>query len=73
MDNRFRVNVIGEADPAGSRIFFEEEGRRISPWHDIPLFVNEKDGLLNMVVEIPKGTSAKLEVGASSICVLRCF
>jgi hypothetical protein len=33
---------------------------QISPWHDIPL--HSDDGLLNFVVEIPKETSAKMEV-----------
>ncbi|GAD94020.1 hypothetical protein CNBE0110 [Paecilomyces variotii No. 5] len=62
MNKRFLVKVVGEQEPAGSRIFFEEEGRRISPWHDIPLYVDQGKGVLNMVVEIPKGTSAKLEI-----------
>lgn len=66
MHNRYDIKVVGEQEPTGSRIFFEEKGRRISPWHDIPLYANEANGLLNMVVEIPKGTNAKLEVGAFS-------
>lgn len=35
-------------------------GQNISPWHDIPL--QAKDGLYNFVCEIPKETSAKMEV-----------
>ncbi|KAJ9245752.1 hypothetical protein DTO271D3_8678 [Paecilomyces variotii] len=62
MHNRYDIKVVGEQEPTGSRIFFEEKGRRISPWHDIPLYANEANGLLNMVVEIPKGTNAKLEI-----------
>ena len=35
-------------------------GAPISPWHDIPL--DAGDGLLNFICEIPKETSAKMEV-----------
>ena len=34
----------------------------ISPFHDIPLYVNENDGVVNMVVEVPRWTNAKMEV-----------
>jgi len=45
------------------RLFFTnaETGHVISPFHDIPLWVPNTD-LANMVVEIPKGTSAKMEI-----------
>jgi len=43
------------------RLFYENaEGSTISPWHDIPL--QNEDGSLNMVVEIPKFTRAKMEI-----------
>jgi len=35
-------------------------GRDISPWHDIPLYLDS--GLVSFVCEIPKETSAKMEV-----------
>ena len=35
-------------------------GRNISPWHDIPLYLDS--GLVNFVCEIPKESSAKMEV-----------
>ncbi|KAK1273660.1 hypothetical protein QJS04_geneDACA007910 [Acorus gramineus] len=44
----------------------KEEGQpetldyRVSPWHDIPLHLG--DGVFNFIVEIPKETSAKMEV-----------
>lgn len=37
-------------------------GSLISPFHDIPLWVNQGNAIANMVVEIPKGTHAKLEI-----------
>ncbi|KAI8027757.1 hypothetical protein LOK49_LG02G00703 [Camellia lanceoleosa] len=33
---------------------------QVSPWHDIPLHLG--DGVFNFIVEIPKETSAKMEV-----------
>merc|ERR1719183_2633149 len=45
------------------KMTFEDEGGQLSPWHDIPLFPPRKPGLLNFVVEIPRGTRAKLECG----------
>ncbi|KAI7996794.1 hypothetical protein LOK49_LG10G00556 [Camellia lanceoleosa] len=33
---------------------------KVSPWHDIPLHLG--DGVFNFIVEIPKETSAKMEV-----------
>lgn len=33
---------------------------QLSPWHDIPLQLG--DGIFNFIVEIPKESSAKMEV-----------
>jgi inorganic pyrophosphatase len=35
-------------------------GKQISPWHEIPLFAGE--GAIHFICEIPKETSAKMEV-----------
>ncbi|KAH9617229.1 hypothetical protein KSS87_020541 [Heliosperma pusillum] len=43
------------------RVFFvDQSGKKVSPWHDIPLHLG--DGVFNFVVEIPKESSAKMEV-----------
>ncbi|KHJ41767.1 inorganic diphosphatase [Trichuris suis] len=34
----------------------------ISPWHDIPLFANQKNKIYNMVCEVPRWTNAKMEI-----------
>lgn len=34
----------------------------VSPFHDIPFWVDKEKGIANMVVEIPKGQQAKLEI-----------
>lgn len=34
----------------------------VSPWHDIPLYHDEKNAIFNMVVQIPRWTNAKFEI-----------
>ena len=34
----------------------------VSPFHDIPLWVDREKGIVNMVSEIPRGTNAKMEI-----------
>lgn len=46
--------------------FFSKDGRRVSPWHDIPLFTDKEQNFLHMIVEIPRGTNAKMEVGSGT-------
>lgn len=43
-------------------LFFTRGGKRISPWHDIDLYHAASPTLLNFVNEIPKNTSAKMEI-----------
>jgi inorganic pyrophosphatase len=43
------------------RVFLVDGGgRKVSPWHDVPLRAG--DGVFHFVVEIPKESSAKMEV-----------
>jgi len=46
------------------QIYIKEKSNSkiISPFHDIPLFSNEKEKICNMVVEIPRWTSTKFEI-----------
>lgn len=45
------------------RIYIEKDGVLVSPFHDVPLYANEQQTVLNMIVEIPRWTNAKMEVG----------
>merc|ERR1712007_23632 len=38
------------------------DGKPISPFHDIPLYADESKKILNMAVEVPRWTNAKLEI-----------
>lgn len=55
----YTFSEAGEANSFDYRVFVEEKGQKVSLWHDIPLYA--EDGLVNMVVEIPKESAAKME------------
>ena len=51
----------GQPNTKEYRVYAEQDGSPISWWHDIPLYADEKQEVLNMVVEIPRWSNAKLE------------
>ncbi|MEW5303516.1 MAG: hypothetical protein WDW36_006200 [Sanguina aurantia] len=53
----------GAANTTDYRIFFKAGAKEISPWHEIPLYTS--DNCLNYICEIPKETSAKMEVATN--------
>lgn len=44
----------------------ENENGIVSPFHDIPLQADNTGKIFNMVVEIPRWTNAKMEVGVKT-------
>jgi len=44
------------------RLYFFRDGKAISAFHDIPLWADKSKHIANMVVEIPRGQNAKLEL-----------
>lgn len=42
-------------------------GKIVSPFHDVPLFHDEARGILNMVVEVPRFSNAKLEISKDEL------
>jgi inorganic pyrophosphatase len=42
-------------------------GQVVSPFHDVPLFADEAAGVLNMVVEVPRFSNAKLEISKNEM------
>ncbi|KAG8465284.1 hypothetical protein KFE25_002591 [Diacronema lutheri] len=50
----------GELGTEAFKVSFADGGAPKSPWHDVPLMAGP--GLYNMVTEIPKYTTAKMEV-----------
>lgn len=53
----------GALNSTDYRIFFKnDQGVPISPMHDIPLYANEDNKTMHMIVEIPRWTNAKMEI-----------
>jgi len=60
--SNYNVKEVAKPETLDYRVFFYDGNRAISPFHDIPLWVDKAKGVANMVVEIPKGTQPKLEI-----------
>ena len=59
----YRTRKNGAPFTLEHRIYIEDShGNVVSPFHDIPLYANEQQTVLNMIVEIPRWTNAKMEV-----------
>ncbi|EYE99246.1 inorganic diphosphatase IPP1 [Aspergillus ruber CBS 135680] len=58
----YTVRKIGQPNTLEHRVYIEKDGVPVSPFHDIPLYANEQQNILNMVVEIPRWTNAKQEI-----------
>lgn len=59
---QYSVRTVAAPHTLDHRIYIEKDGIPVSPFHDIPLYANEQQTILNMVVEIPRWTNAKQEV-----------
>ncbi|KIV85396.1 inorganic pyrophosphatase [Exophiala sideris] len=60
--SEFQRRNVGALHTTEFRCFIEKDGTPVSPFHDIPLYANEQQTVLNMVVEIPRWSNAKLEI-----------
>ncbi|KAI0784949.1 inorganic pyrophosphatase [Abortiporus biennis] len=60
--SQYTTRLIGAPNTLEHRVFLEQNGRVVSPFHDIPLFADQNNGILNMIVEIPRWTNAKMEI-----------
>jgi inorganic pyrophosphatase len=67
----YTARKIGAPNTLEHRIFIEKDGVPLSPFHDIPLYANEQQTILNMIVEIPRWTNAKMEVSRCPVSLLR--
>jgi len=58
----YTTRQIGARHTLEHRVFIEKDGVPVSPFHDIPLYANPQQTILNMIVEVPRWTNAKMEV-----------
>ena len=62
MAARYQPRKVAAPNTLEHRIYIEKDGVPLSPFHDIPLYANEEQTILNMIVEVPRWTNAKMEV-----------
>lgn len=62
MASEYTVRKVAPQHTLEHRVYIEKDGVPVSPFHDIPLYANQEQTILNMIVEIPRWTNAKLEV-----------
>ncbi|ODV85575.1 hypothetical protein CANARDRAFT_28346 [[Candida] arabinofermentans NRRL YB-2248] len=58
----YTTRQVGAANTLDFKVYIEKDGKPISPFHDIPLYADESKQILNMIVEVPRWTNAKLEI-----------
>eukprot|EP01115_Flamella_aegyptia_P004028 TRINITY_DN17957_c0_g1_i1.p1 TRINITY_DN17957_c0_g1~~TRINITY_DN17957_c0_g1_i1.p1 ORF type:complete len:270 (+),score=122.57 TRINITY_DN17957_c0_g1_i1:30-812(+) len=58
----YQYKEVGQKDTLEYKGYFYKDGHAVSPFHDIPLWADKSKNVANMVVEIPKGQQAKLEI-----------
>ncbi|KAI9276897.1 hypothetical protein BDA99DRAFT_474783 [Phascolomyces articulosus] len=60
----YKVRQIGAYNTKDYIAYLEnDDGTPISPFHDVPLYPNANDdSVFNMIVEIPRGQNAKVEI-----------
>lgn len=62
MASPYTPRLIGAPNTLEHRVFVEQNGQVVSPFHDIPLFADQGNGIFNMIVEVPRWTNAKMEI-----------
>ncbi|KAI0443319.1 inorganic pyrophosphatase [Xylaria telfairii] len=67
MASPYSIRKVAAPNTLEHRVYLEKDGVPISPFHDIPLYANQEQTILNMVVEIPRWTNAKLEISKDEL------
>ncbi|KAK1059886.1 Inorganic pyrophosphatase [Friedmanniomyces endolithicus] len=63
----FSVRKIGAPNTLEHRVYIEKDGVPVSAFHDVPLYANEQQTVLNMIVEIPRWSNAKQEISKDEV------
>ncbi|KAI9904860.1 hypothetical protein N3K66_001389 [Trichothecium roseum] len=63
----YSVRKVAAPNTLEHRVYIEKDGIPVSPFHDIPLYANQEQTILNMVVEIPRWTNGKLEISKEEL------
>jgi inorganic pyrophosphatase len=67
--SQYTTRLVGAPNTLEHRVFVERTADKaiISPFHDIPLFADQNNGIFNMIVEIPRWTNAKMEISKEEL------
>ncbi|GAA6107399.1 inorganic pyrophosphatase [Tachysurus ichikawai] len=59
----YSIEERGNPNTLSYRVFYkDQDGKYISPFHDIPMYADEAQNIFHMVVEVPRWTNAKMEI-----------
>ncbi|KAK3554289.1 hypothetical protein QTP70_020155 [Hemibagrus guttatus] len=59
----YSIEERGNPNTLSYRVFYkDQDGKYISPFHDIPIYADEAQNIFHMVVEVPRWTNAKMEI-----------
>lgn len=61
------IREQGEPNTRSFRYYVWYEGRKISPWHDLPLSSNIGPNIFTFINEVPKGSKAKFEINKEAV------
>jgi len=59
---KYNIAEFGTKLSTSYGLYIGQESSPISGWHDIPLYADHEQTYLNMVVEIPRWSNAKMEI-----------
>ncbi|KAI5121321.1 hypothetical protein M0805_003788 [Coniferiporia weirii] len=62
MSSPYTPRIVGAPNTLDHRVFLQHGSNVVSSFHDIPLFADQNNGILNMIVEVPRWTNAKMEI-----------
>ena len=62
--SRYETVENGVINTSDYRLYFKDKKTNefVSPFHDIPLYHDKENGILNAIIETPRWTNAKLEI-----------
>lgn len=58
----YTTRAVGAPHTLDYKVYIEKDGKPVSAFHDIPLYANAEKTILNMIVEVPRWTNAKMEI-----------
>ncbi|MDK0628449.1 inorganic diphosphatase, partial [Clostridium perfringens] len=67
MASQYTPRLVAAQNTLEHRVYIEQNGAVVSPFHDIPLFADREAGIFNMVVEVPRWTNAKMEISKEEL------